>query len=68
MTVHIIGTGASGRTALVELPGARITVRVRHGGRGRAWRCDACGRFDRPDCPHAAAVAAALIEKESKES
>jgi len=64
MTVQFVGTPINGRIALVELPGARLAIRVRHAGNGRRWRCDACGRFDTPNCPHSAAVAEALIDTE----
>lgn len=50
------------RVAFVSLPGAELEdVRVRFRPSGaNAWRCEACGRFPGPTCPHAEAVADAL--------
>lgn len=55
--------GHRARAAWVRLPGARDRVRVRADLTPAAttWRCDSCGRYVLPICPHAVALAAHLI-------
>lgn len=63
LAVRLLGRpDALDRVAFVTMPGAEledVRVRFRPSG-GNAWRCEACGRFPGPTCPHAEAVADAL--------
>lgn len=57
------------RVAFVTLPDAElddIRVRFRPAG-SKAWRCEACGRYPAPSCPHARAVAEALASERRRD-
>jgi hypothetical protein len=52
------------RAAFVTLAGTSpVRVRFRFDDGGIPWRCDACGRFRLPSCPHSQRVADALIRQ-----